>query len=453
MKQFIKLTIILIGVIVCNEKGHSQDVQTYYYDMNYKRVANEQFADYIAYVSYATDSIPQNRFRILYKSGETFADGEFKKFDISDFSKTEFGDWSMFQKNGLRLSQQVTENGITKSYSWYDNGEKKQYIEFVNGIPHGEYAEWLENGHIKKYCTFKNGKVDGIQYDFDDEKQFCIQVEHKDGSPCKPYLTYVSKDGYVSKYKLSDYTPYLEIPALSELQHIQDTQGNRWDYYVKNGLALSVNANIKKDYGKYYSLDIVLTNNSGTPIQIDPTTITAYASKNGKMENLRVLTAQEYIDRVNRTHVWESGLNALAENYRANQAAYSASHSHTSTNYAGGSVSAAVGGVVGTHGAAIGGSVGATAYAGNVSTSNTTVSYDGYAAYQASLIAEQRISDYNNKLVNEQNLKRQEYLKPTVLQPGESVIGNININFKKADEVTVNVPIGSVIYPFKWKTN
>ncbi len=64
--------------------------------MNYKRVANEQFADYIAYVSYATDSIPQNRFRILYKSGETFADGEFKKFDISDFSKTEFGDWCTF---------------------------------------------------------------------------------------------------------------------------------------------------------------------------------------------------------------------------------------------------------------------------------------------------------------------------------------------------------------------
>ena len=48
-----------------------------------------------------------------------------------------------------------------------------------------------------------------------------------------PILTYVSKDGYVSKYKLSDHTPYLEIPALSELQHIQDTQGNRWDYYVK----------------------------------------------------------------------------------------------------------------------------------------------------------------------------------------------------------------------------
>ena len=149
----------------------------------------------------------------------------------------------------------------------------------------------------------------------------------------------------------------------------------------------------------------------------------------------------------------ESGLNALAENYRANQAAYSASHSHTNTNYAGGSVSAAVGGVVGTHGAAVGGAIGATAYAGNVSSSNTTVSYDGYAAYQAGLIAEQRISDYNNKLVNEQNLKRQEYLKPTILQPGESVIGNINIKFKKADEVTVNVPIGSVIYPFKWKAN
>ena len=91
MTRFLKTTIILIGIIVFSENGHSQDVQTYYYDMNYKRVANEQFADYIAYVSYATDSIPQNRFRILYKSGETFADGEFKNYSTSKTRKATDG--------------------------------------------------------------------------------------------------------------------------------------------------------------------------------------------------------------------------------------------------------------------------------------------------------------------------------------------------------------------------
>ena len=67
MNGFFKYILTVIGIFIFANIAYSQAVQTYYYDMNYKRVANEQFADYIAYVSYASDSIPQNKFRILYK--------------------------------------------------------------------------------------------------------------------------------------------------------------------------------------------------------------------------------------------------------------------------------------------------------------------------------------------------------------------------------------------------
>ena len=93
------------------------------------------------------------------------------------------------------------------------------------------------------------------------------------------------------------------------------------------------------------------------------------------------------------------------------KAGYSASSTQTNSSYAGGSVSGAVGAAVGTNGAAVGAAVGATAYAGSVNTSSTTVSYNGAAAYQAQLIASDRIANYNEQLLNERQMKDEGYLE------------------------------------------
>ena len=94
------------------------------------------------------------------------------------------------------------------------------------------------------------------------------------------------------------------------------------------------------------------------------------------METLKVLEANEYIERVSRRQNWGAFFNAFNENMAAAKAGYSASSTQTNSSYAGGSVSGAVGAAVGTNGAAVGAAVGATAYAGSVNTSSTTVSYN-----------------------------------------------------------------------------
>ncbi|MEB3375420.1 hypothetical protein SFC43_26945 [Bacteroides sp. CR5/BHMF/2] len=102
---------------------------------------------------------------------------------------------------------------------------------------------------------------------------------------------------------MQDGSLYLEMPTINEKQTFHD-KGTTWDYYIKNGLTLLVSASANRDYGKYYTLSIVLTNNSNQPIDFNPSLITAYNNKKNKMETLKVLEANEYIERVSRRQNW-----------------------------------------------------------------------------------------------------------------------------------------------------
>ena len=106
----------------------------------------------------------------------------------------------------------------------------------------------------------------------------------------------------------------------------------------------------------------------------------------------------------------------------ASKAGYSASSTQTNSSYSGATVSGAVGAAVGTNGATVGAAVGVSGYAGSLSTSSTTVGYNGAAAYQAELIASGRIAEYNNQMLQERQMKDEGYLKITTVNPGETII-------------------------------
>ena len=196
-----------------------------------------------------------------------------------------------------------------------------------------------------------------------------------------------------------------------------------------------VNASINKDYGKYFTLYVVLTNNSVQPITFNPALITAYKKKKDKVKNLNVLNSDEYMAKVSRRQNWGSFFNALNESMAASKAGYSASSTQTNSSYSGATVGAAVG---------------VSGYAGSLSTSSTTVGYNGAAAYQAELIASGRIAEYNNQMLQERQMKDEGYLKITTVNPGETITGYVNIQYEKGDELSINIPIDSVVYPFVW---
>ena len=96
-------------------------------------------------------------------------------------------------------------------------------------------------------------------------------------------------------------------------------------------------------------------------------------------------------------------------------------------------------------------------YSGNSSyygrSSSTTTSYNGAAAYQAQVIASNRIAAYDNALLSERAAKNEGYLKRTTIYPGETISGYINIERKKGVSMTINVDINGAIYTFPWNIN
>lgn len=443
-------------LFIFNISSFSQRIDTLYYDSTGKGVETREFATYVMYASYAKDSNYSNKFRIYYADSNSLSgEGDFISVDKYDMEKNVYNNKVMFYyKNGNTLQIAHYQNGKfhENAVTFYENGQIKSNWNYQNGTPNGACINYHPNGLIANKANLVNGKFDGIYYEFPEDGKSCNQVEYKNGEPVTPYFTQSTSEGYVTKYKLQDGSLYLEMPTINEKQTFHD-KGTTWDYYTKNGLTLLVSASANRDYGKYYTLSIVLTNNSNQPIDFNPSLITAYNNKKNKMETLKVLEANEYIERVSRRQNWGAFFNAFNENMAAAKAGYSASSTQTNSSYAGGSVSGAVGAAVGTNGAAVGAAVGATAYAGSVNTSSTTVSYNGAAAYQAQLIASDRIANYNEQLLNERQMKDEGYLKRTTVGAGESISGYINIKFEKGDELTVNIPINSIVYPFIWTTN
>jgi hypothetical protein len=271
----------------------------------------------------------------------------------------------------------------------------------------------------------------------------------KDGEPITPYYTYSNKDGKSFKVKISDNTIYLESPVISQKKTFSK-DGTKWEYYSTNGLFLAVSPIIQRDYGKYITLNIVLTNDSPDPIQINPGSIIAYKSYKGQKDKLLTLTNDDYAKKVNRSQQWSSFFNALGEGMAASNAGYSSSTSNTNSAYANSSYSTGAVSVVGTGGSALGVYNNNTINNGVVNTTTNTASFNGAAAYQANMIANQRISDYNAALNQERQVREEGYLKQNTINPGETVSGYVHIKYEKADEVDVYIEISTIKYPFTW---
>lgn len=443
--KFLLLSIFLLYAL----GAYSQKIDTLYYDSDWKGVESKQFASFIRYLLYAENNNYKNRFRDYYITGELQSEGEFIYIDKYDDSKSIFGQSKSYYKKGNIETENNVENGNGQIISYYENGNIKQSLELKDSLLNGFAITYFENGLIHTICNCVNGEYEGIYSEFTENGDACKQIEMKNGKPTTPYYTYSTRNGYITKYKLTDNSPYLEMPTPTEKKTFY-SNGDAWNYYIKNGLCLMVNASSNNTYGKYFTLNIVLTNNSTQPITFNPALITAFKKRKGKIKNLGVLSSNEYLTKVRRNQNWSLFAKALSENMAASKAGYSASSSQTNSIYSGASVSGAVAGTVGTHGSAVTAAAGVSGYAGLSSTTSTSVTYNGAAAYQANLIASDRIAEYSNQLIQEREIIDKGYLKITTIYPGESIAGYINIKYEKGNELYVNIPINSVIYPFSW---
>ena len=147
-------------------------------------------------------------------------------------------------------------------------------------------------------------------------------------------------------------------------------------------------------YGKYYQVWVDIQNFTGKNLMFSPNSITAQSlikkGKQEEVEDLSVLSYQDYMKKVKRSQAWSAFAVAFSNSLAASNAGYSyssttASASGSTNSY--GSVSAYSGGMYGF----------ANGYSSSYSTAygrSTTKSYDGAAAYAAQQNANNNTNAY-----------------------------------------------------------
>ncbi len=242
-----------------------------------------------------------------------------------------------------------------------------------------------------------------------------------------------------------DYVNLLEeTPVKEGGSFIKD--GKNVQYFVHNGLVITMHLSIENSYGKYYTAYISIENHSDKRINFYPETITAKIY-NEKVESpLPVLNYEEYMKKVKRKQNWNSFWVALGEAGAASNAGYSVSQTHSNTS-----------GYVNSNGYSSGyfgneyGSVSTNVRTyGNFSTNTTTYNYDATANYYAQQNARNNMANFNNQQYEIKESINQGYLKSNTIFPDQRINGYINVVFKKADYTIVTVALNNENYIFTW---
>ncbi|WP_295989662.1 toxin-antitoxin system YwqK family antitoxin [uncultured Alistipes sp.] len=383
-------------------------IDTLYYDKNWKREENKIFASYYRIVCSSDES---RQYRDYYITGELQSEGHYITIDPNDDSRSVFdGKWTTYYKSG-----QIALQGTR-----------------IDGKREGPYTEYEENGLVRRRAYFRNDLLHGVCSDFTADGRQCKQIEYEHGKPRYNYYVISNQAGHCNKVRFSDRRPIYESPSLYE-KKTRYKHGEAWPYYNKNGILVNTTNRVIRDYGKYFRINITIANHSMFPIEFNPERIVAASTdKKGIGHVLKVYAADEYLRKVKRRQNWAIAFTAFAEGMSAANAGYSTSTTYTSYN----------GYTYGTFGT--------SSYCGHSNTTNLT--YNGAAAYQAQIIANNRIATYEQSLLTERAAKNQGYLRKTTIYPGEVITGYINIEYQKGISMTVNIDINGAIYTFPWDT-
>lgn len=378
---------------------------TLYYDDDKKGISDKAFASYYRIYQLSEDSSAIMPFRDFYITGEIRYKGSYKFIDPDDDSKSVFeGKYTSYYKSG-----QIESTGVWES-----------------GVLQGEYTSYYENGLINTHAYYDAGIRDGIVTQFSPDGEKCKQTEYVIGVP-KDFYILSDKNGYANKFSTIDDAPIFESPEKSELQEMYK-DGTAWKFYDKNGIIIAIAVSEIKDYGKYYRIDIRITNNSTVSIDFDPENcITSYGQliENGHdtYQELKVYSADEYTTKVRNLQNLAIVLNSFAEGINASQAGHSTSNVTTYNPYTGQSYT------------------------------STVHTYNAAAAYQAQVIANNRIASYENALRSDRAVKEQGYLKRNTIQSGEIISGYVHIARWREGRISITFNIEGASYDFSFTTS
>ena len=440
MKRVILIILASISIPVYSQTG-IQKIDTLYYDGEWKKAPHKAFAEYYRLALYPANTNEKKLFRDYYIDGSLFGKGCFLSIDSQDDSNSIF------------------EGSIDR---YYKNGKIQSHYYYSNGKLNGEFIDYFEDGLIRRKGYYKDGILDQRLTEFFSDGSY-IQLEFSDGEAVNDYYVYGNPGGGTFKLNLSNDSLYWETPIISERKKVH-RDGVMWELYSSNGIIVAETCKETRDYGKWYKIDVMISNDTPFPIEFDPSIdVSAFVLDDHQYPTLlTVWSSDEYLQKVKRSQNWEAIAVGISEGISAASAAYSTSTTttsgsvHGSVSSFGYSSSSGSAFAYGSGGYAYGTSFRNGIYSGNSSfnvygsSTSTTRTYDGAAAYQAQVIARKNISDFESAQWQERKAKEIGYLKKNTIAPGETISGYINIQHIDGRAMYNSIFIGDAEFKFSW---
>lgn len=386
MKKIPLVLLFSFGALFCSAQP-DRAVDTLYYGSDHKAPQHRALADYYMIVPATADTCSRKPFRSFYMTGELRTEGGYIRLDSTDALKTVY-------------------DGQLREY--YRSGRIRQQATWRNGKREGECFIYSENGLIEEHAFYADGKLIGTRTVF--EGDGCIRTEYENGALADDCYNYSDARGLWGRYRLADDTPVFESPQPDEICEAY-RDGQKWKYYNKDGLIVSMAGNRVRDYGKYYRMKLTVTNASPERVEFDPAKIlSSLTDKAQQAYALAVYTSEEYLSKVRRRQSWNSFFYGLTVDLEAVEAEIAARKS-----------------------------------GGSASADNASL-----AAYQARMIAREQSEAFSREIRFERTVREEGYLKRTTLFPGDTAAGYVLIERRKGTTLYVTVDVNGAVFAYAW---
>lgn len=391
MKRIVSLSLLSLSSCLVVAQG---EVDTVYYSKGGHGSVNKAFADYYRVIG--RDVVDgHRRFRDFYIDGHLMSDGFLCNYDADDDKNTVF-------------------YGEREQY--YRNGGLKVKCRYADGVLDGEYVELAENGNVNLRTNYKRGLEEGVREVYEDGGRRCVRTEYKDGKLLYDYAIVSGGNGCFSKIRIADGTPVYESPAESEISE-RYKDGKLWQSYAKNALVVSMACKKIREDGRFFVLDIMVTNNSLFDIELMPEEIKACVDREGgRCKELKVYSYEEWEDKKRRLANWAMALSGVAMGMSSATAGYSTSYTTAPSGY-----------------------------------TYVTTTYSPQNAYLAQAATLSSLSEIEKNLTIDRVVRSLGYAQRTTLIPGEALTGFVMVDRKHGDTLRTSIEIMGVTYNFTWQ--
>ena len=201
---------------------------------------------------------------------------------------------------------------------------------------------------------------------------------------------------------------------------IEYHDGQQWVYRDNNGLIVGLtNHEFKDDYGKYYQIGIFISNNRDTALTFDPERVFAdLLSNKGDTISLEVYTNEKLQKKIKRSQTWAMVLYGLSAGINAASAGYTTTYS--------------------------------TSYSNGYAYTSINRTYNANAAHQANMASNMQMQELGKSMDNDRAIIEKGYLKQNTINPGDAIVGYMNIKHKKGKRLLVSLNFDDCEFSYLW---